>query len=83
MTMPKKIIIRITDQQFRFLSECLKLEQNVVGKRTKSSLIRRILNEYFEQNCRNVETGKKSKTYRDNSDLIYSTRNKLRSNNIK
>jgi hypothetical protein len=55
MSMQRKLIIRITEQQFRLLNNHLILEQNDGRILTKSSLIRGILDEYFDKTCRDHE----------------------------
>jgi hypothetical protein len=80
MSMSRKLIIRITDQQYRSISNCILLEQDGKPMMTKSSLIRQILNEYFDKNCH--IGGKKSKT-QDTMDSKDTTPNKLKSINKK
>jgi predicted AAA+ superfamily ATPase len=83
MNMSRKLILRITEQQFKNLSKSLSFERDGERPITKSSLIRGILNEYFDKNCRKVEMEKKSKNHKGNMDSKYSTRNNLKSNNKK
>jgi predicted AAA+ superfamily ATPase len=83
MSMSRKLILRITEQQFKNLSKSLNFERDGERPITKSSLIRGILNEYFEKNCRTVGLKKKSKVHRCNPDKSYPVHNKLESNNKK
>ncbi len=82
MSMSRKIILRITEQQFRSIGNFLLSEQKRTQKITKSSLIRRILNEYFDKSCRKEEMNKKSKIHEDNLVPKYPTRNNLKLTNL-
>jgi hypothetical protein len=83
MVMSRKLVVRVSDQQLSSIRNSLLQEQDRGNTITKSALIRGILDEYFDQTCRKgghqnyfIENKKKL-------DPAYSTRNKLKSNNIK
>jgi hypothetical protein len=69
----RNIRIRITEDQFKRLSDSIIQEEM-----TKSSLIREILQDYFEKNCRNSETMRKSEISRVFQDTTHSNPKRLK-----
>lgn len=53
MNMNSKLTIRVTEHQLKLIKNHLLSEQNDKQGHTKSSLIREVLNEYFDKTCRN------------------------------
>ena len=83
MVMSRKLIIRITEQQFRNLSNSLISDQNGEPTITKSLLLRGILDEYFEKNCRGCSTKDFSEDNQDIVDKDNTIHNKPEINKIK
>ena len=69
----RHIRIRITEDQFKKLSYSLIQEQM-----TKSSLIREVLNDYLEKNCRDTDTKVEIEISKIIEDTTHSNPNKMK-----